>query len=492
MKYSTPEKAGISSKNIKKYIEKLEENGLATHDLIIAKGDEIVFEKYWAPFHKDYLHRMYSVSKSIVSLGVGFAQQDGLVNLDDPIKKYFPKECEKCPDEAVKNQTVREMLMMATSSGWGKWFQADSDDRVALYFLQDGEKKVRPSGTIFEYDSPGSFVLGAMVERLTGKDLLTYLREKAFDEIGVSKEAYFLKCPGGHSWGDSALLCTAHDLLKMARFTMNMGKWNGKQLLNEEYLKKATSCQIYNNDTGARTFDSLGYGYLIWRTYDDSFFFNGMGCQFAICVPHKDLIMIYNGDNQGKDYAKKVIFDYFYDYIVREMEDNEIEENDADVKALKEYVEPLKLIKMEGPVDSEYKEKINGVTYELTENPMGIKELTFKFNGNKGTLCYTNAQGYKELNFGFGENVFGLFPQEGYSDEVGSKVAPGNKYKCCASAAWVEPHKLHIYVQIVDKYFGNAHMTFSFKGNEIGVLMRKTAEYFLMEYNGFAGGKIKE
>lgn len=491
MKYTTPEKAGISSKNIKKYIEKLEKNGLATHNIIIAKGDEIVFEKYWAPFHKDFLHRMYSVSKSIVSLAVGFAEQDGLVNLDDPIKKYFPDEAEKCPDEAVKNQTVREMLMMATSAGWCKWFQANIDDRVAHYFLNDGEKKTRPSGTIFEYDSPGSFVLGAMVERVTGKELMEYLREKMFDKIGVSKEAYCLKCPGGHAWGDSAVLCTAQDLLKIARFTMNLGKWNGEQILNEEYLKKATTCRIYNNDTGARTFDSLGYGYLIWMTYDNSFFFNGMGCQFAVCVPHKDLILIYNGDNQGKDYAKKVIFDYFFDYIVSEAADGEIEAIEEDVKALEEYVKPLKLITIEGPTDSEYKEKINGVTYELSENPMGIKEIAFKFDGNKGTFCYTNEQGYKELNFGFGENVFGLFPQEGYSDGVGSVSVPGNKYKCCASAAWVEPHKLHIYVQIVDKYFGNAHMTFSFKGDEIGILMRKTAEYFLMEYNGFAGGKIK-
>ena len=105
-----------------------------------------------------------------------------------------------------------------------------------------------------------------------------------------------LKCPGGWSWGDSALICTARDLLKFSRFVMNYGKWNGEQLLNEKFLRDATSKLVDNNTKGVETYDSQGYGYLIWRTYDNSFSFNGMGCQFGICVPDKDLILVYNGE----------------------------------------------------------------------------------------------------------------------------------------------------------------------------------------------------
>ena len=77
MNYKTPEEKGISSLDIKKLLDVLERNNFSTHGLIIARGDDIVFEKYWAPFNKDFLHRQYSVSKSFVGIAVGFAIDDG-------------------------------------------------------------------------------------------------------------------------------------------------------------------------------------------------------------------------------------------------------------------------------------------------------------------------------------------------------------------------------------------------------------------------------
>lgn len=80
MKYVTPESVGICSNNIKEFICRLEERGLATHNVILARGNNIFFEKYWAPFHKDFMHRMYSVTKSFVALAIGFLEQDGLID----------------------------------------------------------------------------------------------------------------------------------------------------------------------------------------------------------------------------------------------------------------------------------------------------------------------------------------------------------------------------------------------------------------------------
>ena len=297
MKTSTPEAMGISSKDILDYVNFLEEYRLATHDIIIARGDSIIFEQYWAPFHPDFLHRQYSVSKSVVSIAVGFAQQDGLLSLDDPIGKYFPKELENNPEHSFP-QTIRNMLTMQNEAAGRGWFGARPKDLVQHYF-DNPFRQSRPAGTVFEYDSTGSFILCALVERLTGKKLMDYLREKLFDKIGVSQEAYCLECPGGHSWGDSAILCKPTDMLKIARFVMNKGKWNGEQLLSEEYLTAATSCQVQCITGNQYCYSSHGYGYLIWRTWDNSFSFNGMGSQFAICVPDKDLIMIYRKLEDG-------------------------------------------------------------------------------------------------------------------------------------------------------------------------------------------------
>ncbi len=488
MNYSIPEKQGIKSEWIKEYIEVLEKENLATHNLIIMRNDQIIFEHYWEPFNKDFLHRMYSVSKSFVALAIGFLEQEGKISLDDPIIKYFPEELKDNYDENVRNQTIRHMLMMATAKQCWGWFGARPDDRVAHYFKNN--KTSRPAGTIFSYDSSGSFVLCALVERVTGKSFMEYSREKYLDKIGFSKEAYMLKCPGGHSWGDSALICKPVDLLKAAMFCMHKGKWNGEQLLNEEFVVAATSKQIANDEKGTGDHDKQGYGYQFWRTYDNSYFFNGMGGQYAICVPDKNIIMVYNANNFEKVHSKNIVFNNFFDMIVRRAEEC-VFDDESGYDSLCEYVKTLKLITAKGKINTEIASKINGVTYKMDENPMGITKIKISFNGNKGVLSYTNEQGDKELTFGMCENEYSLFPQAGYSDEIGGQ--PGNRlYKCAVSAAWVSDYQLLIKVHINDIYFGVLNISIGFVDNKIGVYMVKEAEDFLDEYHGFAGGTASD
>jgi len=490
MNFSTPEKMGIRSENILKYIQKLESSRLATHDVIIMRGENIVYEAYWKPFHKDFGHRMYSVTKSFVGIAIGFLEQDGKINLDDEIIKYFPEEAKAQKDENMRRQTIRNMLMMSTAKLERYWFTAKCEDRVKFYFENDNEES-RPAGTLFQYDSTGSFILGALVERITGMDLLDYMRVKFLDKIGFSKEAYILKCPGGHSWGDSALVCTPRDLLLVAKFMMNKGKWNGEQILNEKYATDATSNLIETtsqNDTGHNVH---GYGYYIWRNYDNSFSFNGMGGQFAVCVPDKDIILIINSDNQGREYMHRIVMENFFDLIVRKAEDGELPENADAQKELADYSANLKLLVASGEKTSPLAEKINGKTYTMNKNPMGITKFRIDINGDKGVFAYTNEQGDKEIPFGMGENVFDKFPQDGYADMVGTQK--GNiRYDCAASGAWISPTTLLLKVQIIDKYFGNLHIHFGFKDNEVGVFMKKTAEDFLREYEGYGAGKTNE
>ena len=317
-----------------------------------------------------------------------------------------------------------------------------------------------------------------------------YLREKMFREIGVSEEAYCLRCPGGHSWGDSAVLCRPIDLFLVARFVLNGGKWNDKQILNEAYIRAATAKQMDNNYFNMNTWNTQGYGYLFWRTYQDSFFFNGMGSQFAVCVPHKDLIMVINSDNQGKDTLKSLIMDSFFELIVDGASENALPENIVAQNSLKEYAKGLKLLVQPGQVHSDWENQVNGVTWHMNKNPMGITKLSFKFTSGRCEMNYTNQQGDKTLYFRIGENEFSRFPQEGYSDKVGSQFAPGRYYKCAASGGWIEEKKLFIRVQAIDDYLGILNMTFGFKDeNTVGIFMNKTAEDFFTTYQGFATGK---
>lgn len=483
----SPEEAGIPSAAIEKYLRWLESHGLATHNVLISRGNDIVFARYWKPFEREFCHRMYSVTKSIVSLAIGFLQQDGKISLDDRLCAYFPKESAEVTDPNFLALTLRDMLRMATVRGAPYWFDYPDYDRAALYF-QKNNTPTRPAGSFFEYDSFGSFMLGALIERVSGKTLLAYCREKFFDKIGVSETAEFLTCPGGHAWGDSALVCPPEDLWKIARFTLNYGAWEGEQLLNRSYIEAATSHQIANG-TG-KDIESQGYGYQFWMGYGRSFFFNGMGCQFALCVPETDVIFIYNGDNQGNPDAKTIVLNGFFDIVLSQIRENALPEAPEAARSLQRYARTMHLYALRGKTVSSLRERIDGREYVLTNNPMGISRIRFDFSGDGGIFSWINAQGRKTLPFGMGYNVFAHFPQEGYSDDMGGHRTKDFYYRCAVSAEFSDEHTLYLYVQVIDRYFGNAHMQFIFDDEDrVRVEMRKNAEDFLNEYRGDAVGR---
>ena len=90
----TPEEAGISSRKITEFINKLNYRGASTHGLLFMKGDKIFTEAYWAPFNKDFHHRMYSETKSFVSVAIGLLEEEGKLSLDDTIASHFPEKIE--------------------------------------------------------------------------------------------------------------------------------------------------------------------------------------------------------------------------------------------------------------------------------------------------------------------------------------------------------------------------------------------------------------
>ncbi|MBR3761764.1 MAG: serine hydrolase [Lachnospiraceae bacterium] len=485
----SPEQAGVSSEKILKFLKTLEKYHFCTHSILMARGKDIFAEAYYAPFHKDFKHRMYSISKSFVAVAVGLAAEDGLLNLDDKFIKYFSEYLNENVNRKMQDMTIREMLTMETSqTGQVDWFHSDTEDRCEVYFRTAGK---RVSGTTFEYDSPGSFMLCAIVEKVTGKPFLEYLKERFLLKGGFGADTYCIGCPGGHSFGDSGVMCTARDLLVFARFVMDGGVIDGVRYMNAEFLTEATRKQVSNGHDGSVAYNSYGYGYQIWKAPNDGFAFVGMGDQFAICDREKDFIFIINSDNQGHSPATRaILYHALYEGIVEELGET-LPENAAAYAELTDYMKNLKLYSLDDSAASPYAEKLNGSTYVLEANPMGIKYVHFDLEGDKGVLTYENAQGVKKLPFGFGYNELAKFPQEGYSDLIATIPEPGHMYDCAVSADWPEEQKLRIKVQIIDKYFGQMSMEFGFKGDEVGIYMQKTAEAFLDEYQGYACGRLE-
>ncbi len=478
----SPEKAGISSKYVLKFIKTLERRGLAMHSVLMMRGEDIFAEYYWKPFHKDFCHRMYSQTKSFVGIAIGLLEQDGALNLDDEICKHFPEKIDTEIPPFLQQLTIKQMLLMETCGCSPLWFYDDDPDRTHLYLNRNSAD--HPAETLWEYDSPASQVLSTLVEKLSKKSLFDFLNERIFKKLGTFKTAKILKTKTDDSFGDSALICTTRDIVSFARFVMNKGVWNGEQILNEDYINTATSRLADNGVTGFSGAYTNGYGYQIWRV-ENGFSFNGMGCQLTICIPDKDFIFACTADNQGYAAAKDLILTALYEIIIDNLGEP-LPENDTLNAKCEELKKDLELIHLSGNSHSDFAKEINGKTFICEENPTGITDFSITFTAeDEGIFSYTNAQGKKKLPFGLNKNTFSKFPQYGYStDHAGLENNDGYLYNCAVSAVWAEEEKLQIRAQIIDDYLGNLLMTFCFKDDICYISMIKNAEAFLDEYQG--------
>ncbi|MBE6542736.1 MAG: serine hydrolase, partial [Ruminococcaceae bacterium] len=369
---------------------------------------------------------------------------------------------------------IRDLLMMATMN-----FMIDRDEDKEQRWIEDfftREANHMP-GAFLDYNTSGSNTCAALVKRVTGKDFLEYMRPE-LDIMGIDPDIDCVKTPEGEDWSGSGVRATLKDFAKFGYLSLKRGNWFGQQLISEEYMKEATSFQIYNG--------ADGYGYQFWMDGDKGFRLWGMGGQYAFCYPEKDLLIVTLGDTQGESddiihFAKDDLLDSVCDEALPA---------DADAKnELDRITQNLSIVVQKGKTESPLSCEICGKTYELGKNPMKMKWIRFEFDGDTGKFIYENAQGEKEISFGLGKNVSGSFPQEGYPYSRATEKSD-RLYDCYHSAAWVEPHKLVIRGWLIDRFIGNWTAEFSFVEDTVNIHMSKTAEYFLDEYEGFAFGHL--
>ena len=494
----TPEQAGISSACVKKFIEKIESRGAIMHSLLLVRHGKIFAEHYWAPFNENSLQRMYSQTKSYTAMAIGLLAEEGKLSLDDKIADLFPEKIDGEIPYHLSELTVRNMLTMTTAGGPRNWFVEGDPDRTHHYF--NNRNYTYPSGTYWKYDSAGSQVLCALAEKLSGKKLLDYLKDKMFNKIGSFQNARVLMCPNGDSWGDSALLCTTRDMASGGQLMLQGGKWNGEQLISAEFVKDACSPLVSNRTNWCRhCLDSQGYGYQIWSTPENGFAFVGMGDQLTICLPDKDFMFVCTADHQAPaDVSERpmrtVLINAMYDFIYDNLQDAPLPEDKAAYDDYIKATENLELVCVKGAEDSPLREKIDGVSYVCNpENPLGWKRFKFVFDGKSaGTLYYENAQGEKALPFGVNKNAYGYFPQLGYSSERGTvKTTDGFMYKDAVALSWLDDNKLIIEVKIIDTYLGTCSGVFGFNGDFAAAHFEKAGEHFLEEYRGDLDAKAE-
>lgn len=473
---NSPESAGIPSGAIQQLLEELEQKQVRMHAFLLARHGKLVTEAYFAPYTPQKLHRMFSVSKSFVSLAIGLLEQEKLLSLDDCIADYFP---EKLPPQVhpwIQNMTIRDMLKMQTCHSTTTYKAHPEKDWVESFFTTP---PTHPSGTIFSYDTSSSHTLCALAEKLKGKPLLTYLREAFLDAIGFSKDAYFIKDPFGVSMGGSGLMARPLDLIKVGFLLLNHGKTqDGTALLPESYLKQACAFQTPTVHNAPSLEESLGYGYQFWRIQHDGYACYGMGGQLVIILPHEQLVCVTAADTQARKGGNQSIYDALYTHILPALQKAPLRENPPALQDLQKALESLSLPIVPGILKNTPTPNISGKRYKLAEPHAPFEQFAIEFKKDElsGTLHLLIRGVWQSLSFGmhaFSNDTFPLYEQS-----------------CASCAAWIAPQTFFIQCHLLDECVGTIEFTFTFQQEHATLFLKKTEETYFNEYQGFLNADL--
>ncbi|WP_243229559.1 serine hydrolase [Microbacterium sp. CIAB417] len=264
--------------------------GITLHSLEISIAGRTVVRSGIAPFGPDAPHRMYSVSKTFTGLAVLLLAEEGRLSLSDPIATHFP---EHVPVHEWLAQTrIDDMLAMVGPHSRTTYVEA-SDSWLPSYF------RVPPThrpGALFTYDTSASYVLAALVERLSGAPLLEYLRPRLLTPLGVGSDARFLTGPEGISHGGSGLIMAPADLLPIAETINGGGVRSGRRI-----LPKRVVARLIERRSGPATQTwgaalRAGYGRQVWLPGGGTWMMFGLGGQIVYGDPDRALAAVVTAD----------------------------------------------------------------------------------------------------------------------------------------------------------------------------------------------------
>lgn len=487
-----PEELGIPSRAVLDLLARLDRRGLNSHSLLVARHGRLAFEGYWAPFAADVPHRLYSASKSYVSLAIGALADDGAIGLTDRLVDHFPDKVPAQVHPYVAQMRVVDLLTMRTAHGSTTYKQVEDPDWVATFFTV---APTRMPGTLFSYDTSATVVLAALVERTSGQRLPDYLMDRVLSPIGAEHPVTALVSPTGTTaaerqgrptarelednprgvaHGGSGLFATPRDFLRFAQLCLQQGRWDGAQVVSAEYLRAATGYQTSTAHVPGWLPDSrCGYGYQFWRNRHGAFSARGMGGQIALCVPEEDLAVVVTGDNQGHLGADQAFFDAVWEVLLPALDApgphpaQEAEELAQAAAALALPTVPAARADVTRPFAARWH-------LEQQEGPFAGMELHTDRRG--GALRLTGRDGrVRELPFGTGHLV--------------RHELPGYGYPTLSSGAWLDEQTFRMHSHVLGQYLAQIEITVTLRADAVVVVMAAAAELFAEEFHGTITGR---
>ncbi len=438
------------------FLDECREKGIQLHGLSVSLHDQVLAEAMFAPFSPNQPHRLFSVSKSAVSMAIGLLVTDGRLKLTDHACDFFPEYISEKTSPLVLETTIQDMLTMRTCYSRTTYRPLEDSNWAATWF--QGHADHIP-GTLFFYDTSSSQVLCALVEKLTGKSILQFLEERLFLPLGMTGPKFWLRDKSGTSEGGTGLGMTLSDFARLTRFIAS----SGRGLIDSGYLAEAKSRMTETPMRGAPE-ERHGYGYQIWQTRN-GFSLYGMGGQMGICIPEKEIILNTLGDTLMDEPGVQPIYDIFFRHLSRL---DELPDSREDQALLEKRLQKLQL------------ETVPATLSQTME--IRIPDSPFAFD----RLCIQDSAVVLQASENSGPTwTFPIAPGQWTEG-----VFPETDVPCFISAGWLSESAFMLHTELTGTWTGGMKLALKRKGSNVTIQIWSRIWELLPGWNGVAQGEV--
>jgi CubicO group peptidase (beta-lactamase class C family) len=276
-----------------------------THAFLVFQDGKLLYEQYFDGYTPQTLSGSFSAAKSIISLLIGVAIDEGKIkSVDDLVGDYVPR----FKKDGWEKLRIKDLLTMSSGSNYkesdGSYFSLNAsayygDDEQ---FLIDNLKPKEPAGVNWEYRSADTQVLGFIVEKAFGKTISALVSEKFMVPMGAEADAKWLT--DGAKKHEKAFCCfngVARDYARFGQLVLQNGKWGNKQIVSEKYIQAATTPASYLKDPTENGNPVDYYGYQYWMFSEQGHKViaqNGLFGQYVYIIKDKNAVVVRLGETK--------------------------------------------------------------------------------------------------------------------------------------------------------------------------------------------------
>jgi len=437
---STPERQGVSPSALLAFVEAADTEIDAMHSFMLVRHGHVVAEGWWTPYDARTPHVLYSLSKSFTSTAVGLAIAEGKLSLDDEVLKMFPEDAPADPSANLRAMRVRDLLRMSTGhqTEAALW----SGDQWTKKFLAH-PVPFKP-GTHFLYNSPGTYMLSAMVQKVTGASVLDYLRPRLFDPLGFESPTW-VASPEGISAGAWGLLARTEEIARFGQLYLQRGMWQGRQLVPAAWVEEATARQTSNGSSPSSDWDQ-GYGYQFWRSRHDSYRGDGAFGQYCLILPAQDAVVVITSGVRDMQRVMNLV----WDKLLPAMKAEAGPEDAAGRAQLEKKFAGLTVRVPAGTPTAPLAKDVSRKWYDFPENDRGVQAVALDVGPASPALLVRTAGGETRTAIGLGSWAKS---RDGFTNGLDHFLSVPAHPLVAASGAWTAPDTFTVKIAAYETPF---------------------------------------